>query len=646
MRTFAEKPKGTQPTKSANSSSLGRAHVGQGHDLNSTLHLQRTIGNQAVLRLLQNNTEQRNAELIGTASPYLGRDFARVPVTPPKAGAIQTKLAISAPGDEYEQEADRVAVQVMHMPEPQMRLAGACAGESPKWQTEKGSQGRQDLQTKHVESGVLGLTEAPPSVLEVLRSPGRTLDPATRAFMEPRFGYDFSRIQVHSDAAAQQSARDMNARAYTVGQNIVFGCGQLAPGTHEGQQLLAHELAHTLQQSGGAPVRVARQPMDPRHARGFGGEQGMGFIHYRQEDGWIFFEGPSGSAGHGVTEPGFDGIAYNVRTGETHLVDNKSLARQGNVGSATAIDPSGNLGKNLDGLIQRVEAAKDVPGRVRLLGRLRALKASLVAGKPLPQDVKLVVTGVGGQSTGVTGRLQSEGVEFRSEPAPKSQPAATAPAKPPTTTPAAPTVKPPTAPSPTAAPVQEPPVSVTPPVATPKPAPPLVPVQEPPIAVPGAKPPVATGAAPAPAPVPEAPSVAPLVRPTSAWKTGLKAGGKALVVMLAFAGLDYLVRRGLEKDLEASLEEARKGSMPWAQRLKREDASKPVYVSFTIQSEDYSNFVPLLGWMPEAPKLHMISMAMVRAEIDPPIVDVKDRRLDVWHPGVTTTVTYTELMVP
>jgi hypothetical protein len=174
----------------------------------------------------------------------------------------------------------------------------------------------------------------------------------------------------------------------------------------------------------------------------------------------------------------------------------------------------------------------------------------------------------------------------------------------------------------------------------------LVPVQEPPIAVPGAKPPVATGAAPAPAPVPAAPSVAPLVRPTSAWKTGLKAGGKALVAMLAFAGLDYLVRRGLEKDLEASLEEARKGSMPWAQRLKREDASKPVYVSFTIQSEDYSNFVPLLGWMPEAPKLHMISMAMVRAEIDPPIVDVKDRRLDVWHPGVTTTVTYTELMVP
>jgi len=323
-------------------------------------------------------------------------------------------------------------------------------------------------------------------------------------------------------------------------------------------------------------------PMDPRHARGFAGEQGMGFIHYRQEDGWIFFEGPSGSAGHGVTEPGFDGVAYNVRTGETHLVDNKSLARRGNVGSATAIDPSRNLGKNLDGLIQRVEAARDVPGRVRLLGRLRALKASLVAGKPLPQDVKLVVTGVGGQSTGVTARLQSEGVEFRPEPAPKTQPAA---------------------PSPTAPPA-----------------------------------PVVEGS---PAPV-----MAPPVRPTSAWKAGLKAGGKALVVALAFAGLAYLVQRKLQKDLDESIDKARHGEMPRAQRLKRDDPSKPVYMKVKVESRDYSTYVPLLGWMPDSPVLHMISIELVREEIDPPLVEVRDERFNIWRPGVTTTVTYAEPMVP
>jgi hypothetical protein len=615
MSTFALKPKTTKPTTSAKASTVSRAHVGQGHDPNSILNLPRTLGNQALMRLLRSNTEERNAPLTGTTSHQFGHDFSRIRVTPPIAGAIQTKLAIDEPGDEYEQEADRVAEQVMRMPEPQMQLACACGGESLKWQTENGEQGRQRLQTKHVESGALGLTEAPPSVLDVLSSPGRPLNPATRAFMESRFGYDFSRIRVHSDAAAEQSARDMNARAYTVDQNIAFGCGQFAHGSHEGQRLLAHELAHTLQQRGGAPARIARQPMDPRHARGFGGEQGMGFIHYRQEDGWIFFEGPSGSAGHGVTESGFDGVAYNVRTGEIHLVDNKSLARQGNVGSATAIDPSRNLGKNLDGLIQRVEAAKDVPGRVRLLERLRALKASLAAGKPLPQDVKLVVTGVGGQSTGVTGRLQSEGVEFRPEPAPKSQPAATTPANTPTTAPAKP---------PTTTPAELP-VATTP------------------------KPPAAPSPTAAPAPVVEgtpSPVVAPPVRPTSAWKAGLKAGGKALLVTLAFAGLEYLVHRQLEKDLDESIDKSRHGAMPWAQRLKREDPSKPVYMRVKIQSQDYSKYVPLLGWMPETPVLHMIAIAMVREEIDPPLVEVQDDRDNFWRPGVTTTVTYTDLMVP
>lgn len=573
MRTFVQKPKATQLTTSTKSSTLSRT---------------------------------------------------RISVSPAKPCALQAKLEINKPGDEYEREADRVAEQMMRMPAPQIQRACPCGGGCPRCQTEKRAQGYSRLQTKHVESGALGLTAAPPIVLDVLRSPGRPLDPTTRAFMEPRFGHDFSRVRVHSDAAAEQSAQDMNARAYTVGQHIAFGSGQFAPGTHEGQRLLAHELTHVVQQSGGAAVRVARQP-DPRHARGFGGEQGMGFIHYRQEDGWIFFEGPSGSAGHGVTEPGFDGVAYNVRTGEIHLIDNKSLARQGNVGSATAIDPSRNLGKNLDGLIQRVEAAKDVPGRVRLLGRLRALKASLTAGKPLPQDVKLVVTGVGGRSTGVTGRLQSEGVEFRPEPAPKNQPAATAPAKPPTAMPA----EPPTA-------------------ATTAPKPPT-PVEEPPIAAPTVKPPVAPSPAAAPAPVVEgkpSPVVAPPVRPTSAWKAGLKAGGKALLVALAFAGLEYLVHRRLEKDLDESIDKARHGAMPWAQRLKRDDPSKPVYMRVKVQSEDYSRYVPFLGWMPETPKLHMIQIAMVREEIDPPVVQVQDDRLNIFRPGVTTTVTYTELMVP
>jgi hypothetical protein len=90
----------------------------------------------------------------------------------------------------------------------------------------------------------------PPIVHEVLRSPGQPLDPATRAYMEPRFGYDFSRVRVHTDAKAAESARAVNARAYTVGNDIIFREHQYAPAADRGQKLLAHELAHVIQQRG------------------------------------------------------------------------------------------------------------------------------------------------------------------------------------------------------------------------------------------------------------------------------------------------------------------------------------------------------------------------------------------------------------
>ena len=89
----------------------------------------------------------------------------------------------------------------------------------------------------------------PASVQEVLRSPGRPLDADTRAFMEPRFGQDFSAVQVHTDARAEESARSVNALAYTVGNQIVFGSGQYRPQTDTGRHLMAHELTHVVQQA-------------------------------------------------------------------------------------------------------------------------------------------------------------------------------------------------------------------------------------------------------------------------------------------------------------------------------------------------------------------------------------------------------------
>ena len=96
--------------------------------------------------------------------------------------------------------------------------------------------------------GCSGGDKAPGIVRDVLRSEGRPLDNRVRAYMEPRFGRDFSHVRVHTDDDAGRSAAAVGAEAYTVGQHVVFGNGRFSASTREGKSLLAHELAHTVQQ--------------------------------------------------------------------------------------------------------------------------------------------------------------------------------------------------------------------------------------------------------------------------------------------------------------------------------------------------------------------------------------------------------------
>jgi len=98
---------------------------------------------------------------------------------------------------------------------------------------------------------------APPAVREVLGSPGRPLDAEARAYVEPRLGHDFGKVRVHADERAAESARSVGARAYTVGNDVVFNSGQYAPQTPSGLRLLAHELTHVVQQQGGAGAEPA-----------------------------------------------------------------------------------------------------------------------------------------------------------------------------------------------------------------------------------------------------------------------------------------------------------------------------------------------------------------------------------------------------
>lgn len=113
-----------------------------------------------------------------------------------------------------------------------------------------GCGGRKVLQ-RH-SAGKSAPATVPAVVHDVLRSSGQPLDETTRSFMEPRFNYDFSNVRVHVGARAAESAAAVNASAYTVGRNIVFGARRYAPGTSAGQRLLAHELTHVVQQSGTA----------------------------------------------------------------------------------------------------------------------------------------------------------------------------------------------------------------------------------------------------------------------------------------------------------------------------------------------------------------------------------------------------------
>jgi len=109
--------------------------------------------------------------------------------------------------------------------------------------------------------------EIPPIVHEALRSPGQSLDSATRRFMESRFGHEFSRVRVHTDSRAAESARAVNAFAYTVGPDVVFATGQYDPDSKVGRELIAHELTHTLQQglSPATPLEIG--PRDDVHER-------------------------------------------------------------------------------------------------------------------------------------------------------------------------------------------------------------------------------------------------------------------------------------------------------------------------------------------------------------------------------------------
>jgi hypothetical protein len=232
---------------------------GRARGLDRWAGLHRTYGNQAVLKSLQSGLTPGAAG----GSPQRLAVVQNQGVFP----RLQTKLTIDTPGDQYEQEADRLAEQVMSMPDPSaaavLRVPEAVSSVQRKCAA------CEDEEKSHVqrkESSNSELTSTPPIVSQVFDSPGQPMDHLTKRFMEQRFGYGFDGVRVHTDDNAARSARAVNALAYTYGHDVVFGQGQYAPTSFAGSALLAHELTHVLQQSEPceppAPLRVNASSMN------------------------------------------------------------------------------------------------------------------------------------------------------------------------------------------------------------------------------------------------------------------------------------------------------------------------------------------------------------------------------------------------
>lgn len=162
---------------------------------------------------------------------------ASAPVVYP---AVHARLRVAAPHDHCEREANRVADAVMRIPQR--------AGVPPTTQRMLG-----------------GIASRVGDGIQSLPGRGRALSQPMREFFNQRFGHDFGHVRIHTDAHAADLAESIQARAFTVGRDIVFGAGEYAPDTSRGRELMAHELTHVMQQERGAAAQslhgtILRQP--------------------------------------------------------------------------------------------------------------------------------------------------------------------------------------------------------------------------------------------------------------------------------------------------------------------------------------------------------------------------------------------------
>ncbi len=248
-------------------------------DMNANMKL--SAKSTTTIRPASKNRSLNNAS--GRRSAAALHNFGSIPIHQSAPEAIQTKLTVNEPGDKYEKEADRVADKVMRMQAPQtadgqnsfgfgaepqiQRKCAECANEDElqrmpeeeedELQRMPEEDEEESLQAKEQSGTAPKVAPQTQRQIESLRNRGEPMAKATQGFFESRFGVDFSKVRIHANPNAAETASAINARAFTKGWDIVFASGQYDPESTEGRKLLAHELTHTLQQNTSySPVQI------------------------------------------------------------------------------------------------------------------------------------------------------------------------------------------------------------------------------------------------------------------------------------------------------------------------------------------------------------------------------------------------------
>ncbi len=257
MRKFAQEQNQTRQKESITPTRFSKATSKPEHVVHAILYSQRTIGNRPVQRMLHTHNQSADVAMSTTAPRRFGHDFSRVPVHHTVPESVQTKPTVTAAEDKYEREADWVAERVTKSINSPSQ--GHVQRRVPKEKLIQMKPARL-VNAATVDKGL-------DATIQQARGNGRMISGNAREPIEQALGVDFSRVRVHTDASSDSLNHYLNARAFTVGQDVFFKAGEYTPGSMRGHELIVHELTHVVQQNETAGQHIQHETDNEEDSR-------------------------------------------------------------------------------------------------------------------------------------------------------------------------------------------------------------------------------------------------------------------------------------------------------------------------------------------------------------------------------------------